>query len=351
MRTYFLPLCVVLLSACGGGGSDPDPEFPPELEFPPEPPADAPAPDPAAPGPHSYDLVLFDALRDGARGRDVPTTVYRPARSGPRPLVVLSHGAGGTRLSHRFIAEHLAGHGFIVAVLEHVGSSDAGVQAVRDAQGVSYLQALAAVTQDPLEYEARLADIRFAIDEANVWNTNDARLAARIDLDRVAVAGHSYGAFTALAAGGTLVGLPGGLTNLGDARVDAFIAMSPQGTDGVGAFEPASFAAVAIPALLLSGSEDQAQGGKHPTWRLESFNFMLPGDKYYAYLINTTHLHFVNGLATDARVDTHRIAGALAVAFLNVHLQIDARATEQLTAGYAATLTGAGVPEVQWLQK
>src|SRR5690242_1644491 len=35
------------------------------------------------------------------------------------PLVVISHGSGGSRLSHRTLARHLARNGFVVAIPEH----------------------------------------------------------------------------------------------------------------------------------------------------------------------------------------------------------------------------------------
>ena len=38
---------------------------------------------------------------------------------GTRPLVVISHGTGGSPLTHRELARHLASLGFVVAMPEH----------------------------------------------------------------------------------------------------------------------------------------------------------------------------------------------------------------------------------------
>ena len=50
---------------------------------------------------------------------DVAATLDAPPRSGPKPLVVLSHGNAGSDLGHHDLAAFLAAHGFVVATLEH----------------------------------------------------------------------------------------------------------------------------------------------------------------------------------------------------------------------------------------
>src|SRR5688500_7242310 len=66
-------------------------------------------------------LVLNLDLVDPARDRPIPVRLHGRAR---RPLVLLSHGYGGTNADHDFIAEALAARGFLVASLQHELAGD-----------------------------------------------------------------------------------------------------------------------------------------------------------------------------------------------------------------------------------
>lgn len=53
----------------------------------------------------------------------IPIAVWYPAVPGRFPLIVLSHGSGGSERGHRGWAEHLARHGYVVAAPRHWGDS------------------------------------------------------------------------------------------------------------------------------------------------------------------------------------------------------------------------------------
>jgi predicted dienelactone hydrolase len=97
------------------------------------------------------------------------------------PLVVISHGFGGSFIGHRDVAEALADAGFVVASINH--PSDSGRSPERDHKDV-----VSALTERP-------ADIRHLID----FMLGASPIAAKIDRDRVGVFGFSRGGFTALA--------------------------------------------------------------------------------------------------------------------------------------------------------
>ncbi|MCP5065355.1 MAG: alpha/beta fold hydrolase [bacterium] len=336
--TSLLALALLLaLAGCGGGGNDQSPD-----------------PDEAPPAPHeqgafSFATVSFETLRDDTRARDVRTTVYCPVGASGAPLVILSHGAGATRDSYVYLAEHLARHGFVVCVPAHAGSDLPGVQAVASAMGISVLQALGVVTRDPDEYSGRAGDVTFLIDQAATWNTSNQTLAGCIDTTRVAVIGHSYGAFTALVSGGATAGFPGGQMAIGDTRVDAVVAYSPQGLGGTGDFDATSFASTRVPAMLMAGSEDGGFQGQPPSWRREGYDLMPSGDKYFLSLANAAHLHFSEGFQTAPRTETHGIVTALTVAFLRVHLQ--SGDISYVSESYADGLAGTAIPDVVWSEK
>src|SRR5688500_19026128 len=73
-------------------------------------------------------------LRDEKRDRVVPVKYYIPkaptaspdggATVAPRPLVLLSHGLGGTREVAGYLGQYLAQRGYVVAAVQHPGSDD-----------------------------------------------------------------------------------------------------------------------------------------------------------------------------------------------------------------------------------
>ncbi len=219
------------------------------------------------PGNIAYERVTLE-LDDTARQRAFPVDLYLPAASNGRAsLVTISHGLGGNRRTYGYLAAHLASHGFAVALPEHPGSN------------AEQLAALAGgLTQDvtpPRELIDRPLDMRFVLDEL-ARDYGD-----RLDLERVAVIGQSFGAYTVLALAGAeldfqhmaaycagvnytlnlslllqcaALELPPGDYELADSRVAAVLAINPL----VGAIlGPEQLARIQSPAVAIaSGSAD-----------------------------------------------------------------------------------------------
>ena len=84
-----------------------------------------PAPYKDAPGPHAVASLLED-WQDSARDRSVPVKIYYPEKgTGPFPVVLFSHGLGGSRNGYSYLGEHWASHGYVSVHLQHVGSDGA----------------------------------------------------------------------------------------------------------------------------------------------------------------------------------------------------------------------------------
>jgi predicted dienelactone hydrolase len=105
-----------------------------------------------------------------------------PPSPGRFPLVVISHGTGGSELGHAWLAEGLVRAGFVVASLRHPRDNWEDRSAVRRPDYFVRRPAQAARIVDAL-----LAD--------PAW-------AERIDAGRIAVVGHSAGGHVALALAG-----------------------------------------------------------------------------------------------------------------------------------------------------
>src|SRR5437879_2469655 len=77
-----------------------------------------------AAGPHEVAATKFD-WKDDRRSREVPVKVYAPrSDKGPFPVIVFSHGLGGTRDGYEYLGRHWASHGYVCVHLQHHGSDD-----------------------------------------------------------------------------------------------------------------------------------------------------------------------------------------------------------------------------------
>jgi predicted dienelactone hydrolase len=109
---------------------------------------------------------------------DVAATPGADAASGRWPLVVISHGHGGSDLGHHDLASYLARHGFVVATFEQPGDN------FHDQSGSATSRVLV----------GRAIQVRAVIDTVLA----DARWKPLIDPARIGVAGFSAGGYTSL---------------------------------------------------------------------------------------------------------------------------------------------------------
>jgi dienelactone hydrolase len=195
--------------------------------------------------PEPFDILDFDWL-DTQRERPVPVRLYLPAASGePLPLVVFSHGIGGSRYGYSYLGRHWAGHGIASLHLQHVGSD----RQLWFGNVLELPARLAGAAQDE-EAVQRVHDLRFALDQLL-----GGALAPRLDDGRIAAAGHSYGANTTLLAVGARVRRDGRVVDLRDERLRGAIVISAPPFYG----EPQPqriLAAVRVPSLHVTATED-----------------------------------------------------------------------------------------------
>jgi len=184
--------------------------------------------------------------QDPSRQRAVPAKLYLPARAhGPVPLVVFSHGIGGSREGYTYLGKYWAANGYASLHLQHTGS-DRNLWAGNPLELVSRLQGAA----QEAEAMNRARDVSFALDRVLAGE-----LAARIDPLRIAAAGHSYGANTTLLAAGAQVVREGRAMDFSDARIRAAVVISAPPFYGE-ADPRAILSHVRVPTLHITATAD-----------------------------------------------------------------------------------------------
>ncbi|MBB5203520.1 putative dienelactone hydrolase [Inhella inkyongensis] len=256
--------------------------------------------------------------QDEARERAVPVRIYRPREvQGPLPLVLFSHGIGGSRRGYSYLGQHLAAQGFASLHVQHVGSDRALWGAGSPFGLIGRLQAAAA----PSEALNRVRDLRFALDRVL------AQPSLALDAGRIAVAGHSYGANTSLLLAGAAVPQADELA-LADPRIRAAVLISSPPLHGVPEPERA-LAAVRLPSLHITATADDIvipgyRSGAHE--RIALFEAIGSPLKSLAVFEGGSHSVFTDRANTGGVVANPRIK----------------QATKELVAGFLQGVLGDG---------
>ncbi|CAE7183169.1 PAFAH2, partial [Symbiodinium necroappetens] len=182
------------------------------------------------------------AVRD-ARLRDPAQEIGgKPLKDG-WPLVIFSHGSGAYRASYIFWTEFLASQGFIVAACDHPGSA-------RYTQVNGRVIKPGGPRSERSQMEAdRPLDVLFLLDSlAKLTDGQDSRFAGRVDVNRCALTGMSFGGWTAAAA-----------LEFNDPRVKAALLMCPSLMSAEGRLTKER-TNLHTPLMVMIGTEDTVIG-------------------------------------------------------------------------------------------
>lgn len=286
-----------------------------------------------APGPHQVTEVSDIVLHDARRNKDLHLRVFYPAEAGNYPVIVFSHGAGGSQSCCDALTRHWASYGYITLQPTH---EDSTVQRRHSGEeNIQFLQAVREALKKPALWESRPLDISFVLDSLPLLQKRIPALAGRMDATRVGVAGHSMGAFTADAIAGALVDLPGRLaTNFSDPRVKSVLLLSPQGPGEFGLTDH-SWDHVSLPLMSMTGSLDSGAAHQGPVWKKIPFDRSQPGDKFHLFIEGANHMSFITAqtllpaLAAQAEAILG-YANSASLAFWDAYLKNDAPAKQYL---------------------
>jgi predicted dienelactone hydrolase len=260
-------------------------------------------------------------ITDQTRHRDIPIRIYLPAATIAAPVVLFSHGLGGSREGYAYLGLHWAARGYVAVFLQHPGSDTSVWLDKPPAERMQALQQAASLQN----FLLRVRDVPVAIDQLERWNALKGHaLFGRLDPKHIGMSGHSFGAVTTQAVSGERTAA--GSAALTDARIRAAIAMSPS-SPAKGSLTQA-FGAVSLPWMLMTGTNDVGPiGGVEPASRMAVFPALPPGNKYELVLDRAEHSAFSDralpGDIEPRNPSHHRVILAFSTAFWDAFLRDD----------------------------
>ncbi|WP_299363685.1 alpha/beta fold hydrolase [uncultured Paracoccus sp.] len=194
--------------------------------------------------------------------------VTAPAKGDALPIVLLSHGAGPSKYipskdGYAPLAQFWAERGFAVIQPTHGNSLVGGLP--QDAPGAPYF------------WRQRVTEITAILDQLNEVERQGPAIAGRLDHQRIAVAGHSFGGHTvSLLLGARLAG-----ESFADPRIRAGVLLAAPGRGGSDLFAQSAarfpffdvdFTLMKAPSLVVCGADDAPHfTGRGPEWHADAF--------------------------------------------------------------------------------
>lgn len=291
----------------------------------------------------SVDPSLFTTQtfewNDTARERAVPAKLYLPAgplKAGSVPMVVFSHGIGGSRDGYSYLGRYFAAHGYASLHVQHVGSD-------RQLWRGNPLSIVSRLSDAAQETEAlnRVADVKFALDHILAEP-----LGGVINAKRLVAAGHSYGANTTMLLAGAKVELNGTAVSAKDPRFSAAILISAPPFYGLG--DPQKIlSGIDVPTLHITATADDIQipgynsGVADRLALYQATGVTTHSAKVLAVFKDGSHSIFTDRMGTGGVALNPKVKVAtrqLAVAFLNWLQAKDAGSLEQWSGQNAGLL-------------
>lgn len=278
----------------------------------------------ADPGPLAVESFSAE-WRDAKRDREVPVRIYYPKNAqGPVPVIIWSHGLGGSREGYAAYGKFWGSHGYVVVHPQHKGS-DGGV--IREG-GMNALRS-AGNAQNAI---ARPKDITFVIDQLVELNKTHPKLKGLLNLDAIGVGGHSFGAQTTLLIGGQTLGPA---MSYADTRVKALMPMSAPVP--VPALRNKAYTGVHLPILHMTGTKDDSPIGEtKAAERRIPFDTITGCDQWFINFQEGDHMIFSGRMARlsdeQKKQDTVFLnqIKQCSLAFWNAHLKKDEQAKDWL---------------------
>jgi len=270
--------------------------------------------------------TVYQSWKDPKRDRTIPVKIYLPTTGkGPFPVVIFSHGLGGSVEAAVYLGEYWSSHGYFCVFVQHEGS-DTGVWAPAVGEGREAILQRMREAANGKNLVDRAADIKFVLDELARRDREDPEFKGQMRLDKIALAGHSFGAGTTL----SIAGQNYGGKNMRDDRVKAAIYLCPPVTGQGKTQGEATYGTIKIPGMLLTGTEDNSpiRDTKAEDRRIP-FDGMRAPHQFLINFIGANHATFGGSSVRQAREGDdkfHEMIQVVTTKFLDANLRDDSAA-------------------------
>jgi predicted dienelactone hydrolase len=297
--------------------------------------------------------VKYEEWKDVTRNRTIPVKLYLPPKiSRPLPVIIFSHGLGGSREAAEYLGYYWAEHDYIAVFIQHPGSDESFWKPEFNPRTTNREQLMGKFRQtvaNPEHAVNRGNDVHFVLDQLEKSNVSDPALKGKLDLSEIAIAGHSYGSWTALTASGQrfFARNQQGISS-GDRRIKAAIYLSP--TPPRAGQDPAQvFGAISIPGIHFTGTLDSSPvNDTRAEDRRIAFDNISKSDQYLITLNGADHGVFGGRkrfMPKPGDEKFQEITQRMSTAFLDAYLKHDQPAKQWLLHSAQAYVGSTGVYE------
>jgi len=284
-------------------------------------------------------------VRPGPYAPVLAYRLYYPEHApGPLPVIIFSPGAGASPQDYGPLDTFWASNGYVVIQPAHRDYVESHAFEVQGGDELGYDSLLSRLVRDPTVWEDRADDVDTLIDGLPSLANSTPELENKIAIDDVGVGGHSFGAQTAMLAGGATLDAPRWPKGIsfGRSAIKAILPMSPDGVGELG-LTAHSWDTVTLPMLVASGGRDAGPRGQPPMWRLDGYRLSPAGAKYAALIESADHLSFTGPKSARGPDSTFGEIEAVSLAFWNAYLKNDAAARSFLQPRVLADCSGGDV--------
>lgn len=293
--------------------------------------------------------MVRGSLIDSIRGnRPINLKLYYPDDASLRdvPLIVWSHGLGGSIDGASFISRYMASNGYIVLHVQHVGT-DSSLWEGKPGHAWDVIRATPIPRSATI---ARFADVPFVLDNLEGWlEHNNPQVHTQVDLNNIAMSGHSLGSLTTqVLMGQRFPDEHGILQDYADPRFKCGMLYSPIPEFRITGVLPFDvYGTIKRPLFHMTGTDDSSpvEGFEYQR-RLEVYD-QSEAEKYLLILNHGDHMIY-NGsrgkLGQNPNRELHeRLIKISSLAYWDARMKGDAAADAWLTGGgFATYLNGDG---------
>ena len=291
---------------------------------------------------------FVDEKRDD---RVVPFKIYHPVDHDweSLPIVVWSHGFGGSRDGASFLSRYLAANGYVLFHITHHGT-DSSLWEGKEGHPWDILRNAEIPRATTLD---RFYDVPFALDQLKIWADENPDVGDYMDFDNIGMSGHSFGAMTTQVMAGMMIpDMNDELIRLKEDRFKAGILYSPVPIAHL-SDEPHEkiYGPIDLPLLHMTGTEDDSPlEGFGYEKRLLVHQYTEHPEKYALVKRDGDHMVY-NGtrgkLGANSNRERHEALVKIgALAFWDAQLRGDKNAQDWLTnGGFSTYIAGDGTFE------